>query len=104
VTTLVLVCVLFFLLEVILRWQYKRREGFFAVAVIRAGGDGMQFRTSTTTESYPWTTFGKFVRRDRVLVLYSRDHQWFRFIRRTLFSDDQWEALVRLVVEKVPAE
>jgi hypothetical protein len=86
-----------------LRRQWKRQEGPFGPFEVRVWEEGVEFTERTSAVMVPWTGFAKFTLSDRVLLLDHVGAQAARFIPREFFSSaEEWEALLRLVREKVP--
>ena len=87
-----------------LRRQWKRQEGPFAPYEVRVWEDGVEFIVPTSRAAIPWSGFTGFTRSEHVLLLHQARNAMVRWIPRSLFSSDEdWETLLRLVRDKLPA-
>ncbi len=102
---LVFIVLLFVWPALRLRRQWKRQKGPFGPFEVRVWEEGVEFIEQTSAAMVAWAGFAKFVLTDRVLLLYHVGAQVVRFIPRAFFSsEEEWEALLRLVREKLPEE
>ena len=97
------IVLLFVLPALRLRRQWKRQEGPFGPYEVRVWEEGVEFIEQTSAAMIPWTAFSKLTQTDRVLLLHQDAPPVVRFIPRALFSsEEEWQALLRLVREKLP--
>jgi hypothetical protein len=88
-----------------LRGQCKRREGPFAPFEDRVWEEGMEFVGRTSAAWIPWKGFAKLTQTDRGLLFHEAGPGMVRFIPREAFSSqEEWDAFLRLVREKLPEE
>lgn len=88
-----------------LRRQCKRREGPFAPFEARVWEEGVELVGRASVAMIPWKGFAKLTQTDRVLLLHEAGSEVVRLIPRAFFSsEEEWEALLRLVREKLPDE
>jgi hypothetical protein len=87
------------------RSECKRRERRFAPFEVRVWAEGVEFAGRLSAVMICWPTFAGFTLSHRALLLHQTWPSMIRFIPRAFFtSEEEWQALLRLVREKVPEE
>ena len=85
------------------RSECKRREGCFAPFEVRVWEEGVEFAGRLSAVMICWPGFASFTLSDRALLLHQTWPSMIRFIPRAFFpSEQEWDALLHLVREKLP--